>query len=261
MFDEKISIITASYNYARFLTDCIESVISQTYTNWELIIVDDGSSDNSIDVIKSYCQKDNRIKLFQHKNGKNKGLKDTLLLGLKHTNTEWVAFLEADDTFMPNYLEEKIKVIEKEPDVKFIFNNFEVIGDKSWENLPYYIQFQREALRKVGFHNYLKEFYTKNPVPTFSIVMTKKSILTSLDFNSPIKPALDRYLWSQIAVKNDFYFLNKKLSCWRKHHTSYYSQSKIYTISRIFYYIKTSLFIPDLLKDKILKSFFIFKLF
>jgi len=70
--EPKFSIIMASYNYAGYISQGIESVINQTYQNFELIIVDDGSVDNSVEIIKSYCEKDNRIKLYCH--NKNRGL-------------------------------------------------------------------------------------------------------------------------------------------------------------------------------------------
>ena len=260
MFNEKISIITASYNYAQYISECIESVIAQTYQNWELIIVDDGSTDNSVEIIQSYCKKDNRIKLYQHKNGQNKGLKDTILLGLKQANSEWIAFLESDDKFLPNYLEEKIKIIDQEPNVKLIFNNFETIGDVEFKSLPYYISFQKEMPNNIGFHNYLKEFYTKNPIPTFSVVMIKKSVLISLNFSSPIKPSLDRFLWSQVAIRFQFYYIDKKLTYWRKHKESYSTTFRNDYFLRFIFYLKTSLYIPDLLINKISKIFFILKL-
>ena len=64
----KISIITTSYNYEEYIKETIESVLAQSYTNWEMIIIDDGSKDNSVNIIKKYCQKDKRIKLYQHQN-------------------------------------------------------------------------------------------------------------------------------------------------------------------------------------------------
>jgi len=100
----KISILIASYNYAQYIEEAINSVINQSYQNWELIIVDDGSSDNSLEIIKSYCEKDSRIKLFQHENNQNNGLKETILLGLENVMGDWVAFLESDDVFMPDNL-------------------------------------------------------------------------------------------------------------------------------------------------------------
>lgn len=142
-----VSIVTASYNYARYIGETIESVINQTYKDWELIIVDNGSSDNSVEIIKSYCQKDNRIKLYQHENGVNKGLPETLKLGISKAGGEWISFLESDDKYMPNYLEEKIKVIDSNPDVKYIFSDFE--------------SFEGDGIDKIDLYKKFKEIYKK----------------------------------------------------------------------------------------------------
>ena len=107
----KVSIITASYNYENYIKETIESVLNQTFQDWELIIVDDGSKDNSVSVIKEYCNRDSRIKIFQHENAVNKGLAETIKLGLEKSNCEWVAFLESDDVWLPNSLEEKMYIV------------------------------------------------------------------------------------------------------------------------------------------------------
>ena len=128
--EQKFTIITASYNYENLIKETIESVLTQTYTNWEMIIVDDGSKDNSIEVIKEYCQKDARIKLYTHPKNQNKGLIETIKLGIQKTNTDWIVFLESDDTITPNYLEKKLKVIKENPEVKFIFNDVNLFGNE-----------------------------------------------------------------------------------------------------------------------------------
>lgn len=143
-----VSIITASYNYEDYIKDTIESVINQTYENWELIIVDDGSTDNSVEVIKSYCEQDNRIKLYQHENGLNRGLPETLKLGISKANGEWISFLESDDKYMPEYLEEKIKVIENNPETEFIYSDFE--------------SFEGKGVDKTDFHKYFRRKYRKS---------------------------------------------------------------------------------------------------
>ena len=100
-----ISIVTASYNYEQYIGETIQSVLNQTYTDWELIIVDDCSSDNSLKVIKSFD--DDRIKLFVNK--KNMGLKYTVKRGVELAKGDWVVFLESDDLITPDYLENKYK--------------------------------------------------------------------------------------------------------------------------------------------------------
>lgn len=221
----KISIITTSYNYEEYIKETIESVLAQTYTNWEMIIVDDGSKDNSINTIKEYCEKDKRIKLYQHENGENKGIVESVKLGVEKSTTDWIVFLESDDTICPEYLETKIEVIKKHPDVKFIFNDVNMFGDK--ERIK---EYQKHFIISKGIlsqyfypTNLLKHFIGINLVPTFSVVMLKKEILEDIDYNVKFKPILDWYLWAQLAVDNKFYYIDEKLTNWRMHRNSYIS--------------------------------------
>ena len=227
----KISIITASYNYEKYIKETIESVLNQTYTNWEMIIVDDGSKDNSVEIIKEFCQKDDRIKLFQHDNGINKGLAETLKLGISKAQSDWIVFLESDDTITKEYLEEKIKVIENNEDTDLIFNDINLFGDeekiKNFEN-GYFIK-QKKQLKKIGHkQKIIKLFKNKkneNFIPTFSVVMVRKKIIENLNFDSPNKPALDFFLWIQIAKDYNYYYIDKKLTNWRMHKNSYISHN------------------------------------
>ena len=93
-----------SYNTGQFMSDSINSVLSQTYQNWELIIIDDCSTDNSIEIIKSY--KDPRIKLLR--NEKNSGAAISRNYGLREAKGRYIAFLDSDDIWLPNKLDEQI---------------------------------------------------------------------------------------------------------------------------------------------------------
>lgn len=221
----KISIITTSYNYEEYIKETIESVLAQTYTNWEMIIVDDGSKDNSINTIKEYCEKDKRIKLYQHKNAENKGIVESVKLGVEKSTTDWIVFLESDDTICPEYLETKIEVIKKHPDVKFIFNDVNMFGDKERiKEYQKYLIISKGILSQYSYPtNLLKHFIGINLVPTFSVVMLNKEILKDIDYNVKFKPISDWYLWAQLAVDNKFYYIDEKLTNWRMHRNSYIS--------------------------------------
>lgn len=223
----KVSIITASYNYEHYIKETIESVIAQSYKDWEMIIVDDGSKDNSVSVIKEYCLKDDRIKFFQHENGVNKGLAETIQLGLQCATGEWIVFLESDDSITPDYLEEKLQIANNNPDVNLIFNDINLFGDeekiKNFNEV--YILLMKKQLNITGQCNKLINLFRNkrniNFIPTFSVVMIKPALFQNIDFNSPNKPALDFYLWLQIVKKCKFYFIDKKLTNWRMHKDSY----------------------------------------
>lgn len=223
-----VSIITASYNYENYIKETIESVLAQTYPNWELIIVDDGSKDNSVKIIEEYCKKDSRIKLFQHVNGENKGLIKTIMLGLSKAQNDWIAFLEADDSITPDYLQKKIDIINQNPEVQFIFNDINLFGDEDViQKISKYFIEQKKVLDKQEYPaNLLKYFQNNNIVPTFSCVMLNKGLLQEINFNSPVQAWVDYYIWVQIAQKVPFYYINEKLTNWRQHKTSYNQQRK-----------------------------------
>ena len=226
-----ISIITASYNYEQYIAAAIESVLNQTYTNWELIIIDDGSKDNSVNIIKEYCMHEERIKLFQHENGENKGLAETLKLGIQKSQSEWVAFLEADDTITPDYLEKKLNIIKLYPDVDFIFNDINIVTSirkvkKSYEK---YSRKQKKHILKQNYPCKLIEIERNkkynNFIATFSAVMLKKELLTNINFNSPVKQWLDFYIWIQIAKNATCFYIDEKLTNWVRHYDSYVTTS------------------------------------
>lgn len=222
----KISILMASYNYAQYIEEAINSVINQIYKDWELIIVDDGSSDNSIEIIKSFCKKDERIKLFCHENNQNKGLKETILLGLKNATGEWIAFLESDDVFDPDNLQKKVEISQKHPEVKLIFNKVRFLSEKKLKRQKAFEQIQ-EKLSKIKFpKNIFYDFYINNMILTFSCVMVETQSLKNTDFNTPFDAFFDWWLWIHLAYKNQFYYIDKELNSWRLHPKSYILKSK-----------------------------------
>lgn len=229
MSNSKISIITASYNYENYIKETLESVIAQTVQDWEMVIVDDGSTDNSINIIKEYCQKDSRIKLFTHCNHNNKGLIETLKLGISKAEGEWLIFLESDDTIESNYIEEKLKIINSYPQIKFIYNDINMFGDaEKIEEYNKYFNKLYKQLKKVKFPaKVTKLFKKRNIVPTFSCVMAKKELFLMLDWNCSVPKYIDYFLWSQIAYNNEFYFIKKKLTNWRMHKNSYVNDTNI----------------------------------
>jgi len=228
MEDIKISIITASYNYADFITEAINSVISQTYSNWELIIIDDGSKDNSVEVAEGFCKKDERIKFFRHPGGVNKGLKETILFGLQKCEGEYIAFLESDDAWTEKHLAEKAKIIEKYPRAKVIFNDVKLFGDdKVIASYDKYFRLNKNILSSKQYPtNLFSAFSFQNLIPTFSCAMIESKTLKGADFNTSVEAYLDHWIWAHLAYENEFYYLNKKLTLWRMHKNSYIEQKQ-----------------------------------
>lgn len=109
-----ISIIVPCYNVSSFIERLIESVLSQTYKDWELILVDDGSKDNTVEICNQFCNNDNRIRLLRQKNS---GASSARNLGLKKATGEYVCFIDADDWVEPTYLANMISASISETDL------------------------------------------------------------------------------------------------------------------------------------------------
>jgi glycosyltransferase involved in cell wall biosynthesis len=119
----KVSVLINNYNYEKFLVECVNSVLNQTYHDVEVIFVDDGSTDKSLDVINSL--NDKRIKVISKENG---GQLSAFNVGIKNASGEILFFLDSDDAYKPNYLEDAINFYNSNKDCDFLYVARELIG-------------------------------------------------------------------------------------------------------------------------------------
>jgi teichuronic acid biosynthesis glycosyltransferase TuaG len=121
-----VSIITPSYNSSKFIKDCVNSVFSQTYKNWEMIIVDDCSEDNSKEIISELSTKDKRIKpIFLEK---NVGAAEARNTAIRQSKGKYVAFLDSDDLWNPKKLEIQLSFMNKN-EIVFSYTNYQLMSE------------------------------------------------------------------------------------------------------------------------------------
>ncbi len=127
MIEPLVSIITPSYNSEKFIEETIKSVIKQTYNNWEMIIVDDCSTDKTCEIVNSWIVRDKRIKLIRKQ--ENSGAADSRNIALENSKGRFIAYLDADDMWLPNKLNKQVKFMT---DMKCGFSccSYEVIDSK-----------------------------------------------------------------------------------------------------------------------------------
>ncbi len=109
-----ITVIMAAYNAANFIAYAIESILNQSFANWELIVIDDGSTDNTIEIIKNYIQLDQRVRLIQ---SQHIGVCQARNIGIQSAKYSWIAIMDADDIALPQRLEKQINAAIANPDV------------------------------------------------------------------------------------------------------------------------------------------------
>lgn len=106
----KVSLIVPVYNAEEFLPDCLNYIVSQTYSNLEIILINDGSKDNSLKILNSFAEKDSRVKVF---NNENHGVSYTRNFGVENCTGDYVAFVDSDDIIAENYIEVLVDLLEK----------------------------------------------------------------------------------------------------------------------------------------------------
>jgi len=125
-----ISIVTACYNSINYISHTIESVLTQTYENWEMIIVDDHSSDGSYEAVIEYTKKDKRIKLYRMEH--NSGAAMCRNKAIEISRGEYLAFVDSDDIWLPEKLEKQLKFM-RENECDFCFTEYEHVDEKGNE--------------------------------------------------------------------------------------------------------------------------------
>lgn len=125
-----VSVVIAFFNASQFLRDAVESVVAQTFTNWELLLVDDGSTDGSGPIALQYVQTDpSRIRYLIHPGGVNRGTSASRNLGVSEAKGEFVAFLDADDQWFPQKLSEQVEIAIRHPEVGMVTGATEYWSD------------------------------------------------------------------------------------------------------------------------------------
>lgn len=134
--NNKVSIIVPCYNQAEYLSETLDSVLAQTYSNWECVIVDDGSNDNSREISQKYVNKDCRFKyIYQENQGPSVARNN----GIRHSDGYYILPLDADDLIADTYVEKALDVFERMPDMKLVYCQAKMFGERNefWD-LPEY---------------------------------------------------------------------------------------------------------------------------
>ncbi len=122
-----VSIILTVYNRAAYLNRCIDSVLNQTFNDWELIAIDDGSTDNSLDILKEYDIISEKISVISQPNMK---LPLSRNKGIKLSNGKNITFIDSDDRYEKDHLSKRISFMKKNPDIDLIYGGVKIIGDE-----------------------------------------------------------------------------------------------------------------------------------
>lgn len=210
-----VSIIMPSYNTAQYIEQSIKSVIAQTYKNWELVVVDDCSTDNTDEIVEQFLT-DKRIKYL--KNEHNSGAAVSRNRALREAKGKWIAFLDSDDLWMPEKLIWQIKFMKKN-NFYFSYTNYSEIDGSGKPNGITVTGPKR--ITKIGMFNYCW--------PGCLTVMYDREYVGLVQIKD-IKKNNDYAMWLKVCQKADCYLLNKCLAHYRKGRRGSVSNHNIITM-------------------------------
>lgn len=203
-----VSIIIPVYNAEIYISDTISSVLAQTHQDWEMIIVDDGSTDNSLTKIKQYSQNDSRIKIILKTNS---GVSDSRNAGILISKGDFIAFLDADDVWLDANLEKKIEYL-KSNNAHVVYSDCEVIDENSNAKNRLFETKEKPTLDDILL---LEGNYITAPSGT----IFKKEVFNTIGlFDEKLSNNADQDIWIRLLTNNfEIALLNNKLWKYRVH--------------------------------------------
>lgn len=221
MKDKLISIVVPVYNAERFLEDTIQTVQKQTYKNWELIFVNDCSTDNSVNIIKKHQKKDKRIRLIE--NEKNSGAALTRNRGIEEANGKYLCFLDADDLWDNDKLEKQIKFMDKN-NCSFSYTSYEFADANGIPNGKKVI-----AQNKMTYHKALKNTI----ISTITVMFDLRKIDKKLIKMPNLIYVEDTATWWQILRTGEIAYGIPDIFSYYRRSSNSNSSNKFRTLSKL----------------------------
>lgn len=206
-----VSVIMPAYNAEGTIIESISSVIDQTYNNWELLVINDGSKDNSADIVRTFQKQDGRIKLIDLK--RNMGLPNARNEGCKLAKGKFIAFLDSDDLWEKEKLATQIAFHQKYPEVEISHTDFQAFNKNGIVKRPWKKVMERKR-DKQGF--IYPNICYRNLIGILTVMVKTDTLRQVGFFDTTLWTLEDQDLWVRIASqKNIFGFIDKHLALYR----------------------------------------------
>ena len=211
-----VSVVITCYNYGKYLQGCIESVLSQTYQDFEIIVVNDGSTDNTDEVMRGFLSIE-KIHYIKQKNGGQANAKN---IGIRNSKGEYIAFLDADDLWARTKLEKEIPLFS-DSQVGVVYSRSRYINEEGKE-ISFELSGKYLRPRKGRVTEYL---IIDNFVPFSSSVVRRQCFAKFGGFDESLKMSIDWDLWLRISTNYDFDYVDEPLLLYRLGHPGQMSRN------------------------------------
>lgn len=206
-----VSVVIPVYNRGKFVGETIQSVLAQSFRDFEIIAIDDGSTDNSLEVLRSFGD---RVSVLQHPNGENRGQSAAINLGLRRARGKYIAILDSDDLWMPEKLEILVGFLESHPDVGLVYSNGQWVDEEGNSKGVIYGPNHTETSdpSKVLLNCYFA-------LPSNSVVR-REAFERAGEFDETLRTAQDHDMAIRIAEVARLAYVDRVLWSYRRHGAS-----------------------------------------
>jgi glycosyltransferase involved in cell wall biosynthesis len=209
-----VSVIIPSYNHEAFVQECIQSVLDQTFQDFEIIITDDGSSDRTVEIIESFD--DPRIKLFKHP--ENKGASAASNNCIIHSSGKYVAMLSSDDAWYPEKLASQVQYLDEHPEIGVVFGKVEWIDDFGdvikQKSFPYMDVFNVKNRTR---YEWLNHFFDRGNCLCHPCSLVRRECYAEVGMLNPAFANIPDFdLWVRICLRYEIHILDQKLIRFRR---------------------------------------------
>jgi len=215
-----VSIITVTYNHGKYLGECINSVVQQSYKDWEMIIIDDGSTDETEKISQNYMERDSRIRYFKQSNHGIFKLSETYNTALEKSAGKYVAILEGDDIWKSGKLEKQIQEMESDTEIVLAWGKVEAIDATTKKVLDV---FPHSTDNENWYPNkptgsFLNLLYLEDPIPAPTLII-RKSMLDAIGGFQQFAglPTTDLPTLLELVKRGLFYYDGQVLAQWRQY--------------------------------------------
>jgi glycosyltransferase involved in cell wall biosynthesis len=217
----QFSVVTSVHNGEAYLSECVNSILNQTFQDFEYIILNNGSTDRTVEILAQYT--DPRIRFIHQE---NLGVVNSLNKGVSLCSSELIARLDADDYVHPHWLEKHYEYMRQNPDVVICSSRFEELKDgKIYPQSFPFIEDDFEIRKSMSF---------MNPIPHSLSVIRKLSILKAGGYDPKLIIAHDYDLWIRLLEEGKGHNLNEALGVHRNHNASYSMKKERTMIKEVF---------------------------
>ena len=204
----KVSVVVPAYNISAYIADALKSLEKQTFRDFEALVVDDGSIDNTAEIVQSFCQRDSRFRLLQKQNG---GLASARNYGIARAKGEYIALLDGDDIYLPDKLANHVTQLERASKIGVVYSASRAIRD---DGKPTFMALSGKPVKS----DPLIALLCKNFIGHGSNVVFRRSIFDEVGgFDETLRSCEDVDFWLRIAATRnwEFYRVPKVLCCYR----------------------------------------------